>query len=123
MKYSTTRSELFGSDDLFRKGQSEHETIIECEELPNHFAFENRHREHHDDYKGEGNFCRITTRIWKNVEDGVEEATSFMICRYKKYGDEVVVEITAPSCNGTAKEIETHIELLEFAVAIARSYE
>jgi hypothetical protein len=91
-------------------------TIIESPEVANYFGFEDKGSEISPEVKD------IFTRIWVKEEEGVEVCTSTVVRKYKKYGGNVVVEISSASCGGTVEEIETKIKELQLAIAIAKSY-
>jgi len=89
----------------------EHGTIIECEDFPNYFGFENIVHN------------STTTQIWFIVDEGIEKCTSVTIHKYDfSPTGEVTVQIIAPSFNGTATELENEIDLSKFAIAIANAY-
>ena len=89
----------------------EHGTTIECEDFPNYFGFENIVHN------------STTTQIWFMEDEGIEKCTSISVHKHAfSPTGEVTIQIIAPSFNGTASELETEIELLQFATAIANAH-
>tara|TARA_R110000824_G_scaffold104232_1_gene247398 strand:+ start:1541 stop:1834 length:294 start_codon:yes stop_codon:yes gene_type:complete len=89
----------------------EHGVITECEEMPNYFGYETTVHN------------STTTQIWFIEDEGIEKCTSISVHKHAfSPTGEVTIEIIAPSFNGTATEMETRIEVLQFAMAIANAH-
>jgi len=95
----------------------EHGTIIECEGFVDYFGYETTA---HNSTTTQIWFCEGALRDYLDV--GIEKCTSISISKHAfSPTGEVVIEIIAPSFNGTASEMETRIEVLQFAIAIANA--